>query len=66
MKNKVPSKIIEIEISIKLFKYLKRKNIIDDKIYNFGINNLLKKQNLEHSKINDDYINNIDNYKILT
>lgn len=66
MKNKVPSKIIEIEISIKLFEYLKRKNIIDDKIYNFGINNLLKKQNLEHSKINDDYINNIDNYKILT
>ena len=66
MKNKVPSKIIEIEISIKLFEYLKRKNIIDDKIYNFGINNLLKKQNLENSKINDDYINNIDNYKILT
>ena len=66
MKNKVPSKIIEIEISIKLFEYLKRKNIIDDKIYNFGINNLLKRQNLEHSKINDDYINNIDNYKILT
>lgn len=66
MKNKVSSKIIEIEISIKLFEYLKRKNIIDDKIYNFGINNLLKKQNLEHSKINDDYINNIDNYKILT
>lgn len=66
MKNKVPSKIIEIKISIKLFEYLKRKNIIDDKIYNFGINNLLKKQNLEHSKINDDYINNIDNYKILT
>lgn len=66
MKNKVPSKIIEIEISIKLFEYLKRKNIIDDKIYNFGINNLLKKQNLEQFKINDDYINNIDNYKILT
>jgi hypothetical protein len=66
MKNKVPSKIIEIEISIKLFEYLKRKNIIDDKIYNFGINNLLKKQGLENFKINDDYINNIDNYKILT
>ena len=66
MKNKVPSKIIEIEISIKLFECLKRKNIIDDKIYNFSINNLLKKQNLEHLKINDDYINNIDNYKILT
>lgn len=66
MKNKVPSKIIEIEISIKLFEYLKRKNIIDDKMYNFGINNLLKKQNLKHFKINDNYINNIDNYKILT
>ena len=65
-KNKVPSKIIEIETNIKLLEYLKRKNIIDDGMYNFCINKLLKKQELEKSKINDDYINNISNYRILT
>ncbi len=67
MKNigKIPSKIIEIEISIKLLEYLREKNAIDDGMYNFCINRLLKKQELEKSRIDDDYINNIDNYKIL-
>ncbi len=64
--SKIPSKIIEIEISIKLLEYLKRKNTIDDGMYNFCINKLLKKEELEKSKMDDDYINNIDNYKILT
>ncbi len=64
--NKVPSKIIEIETSIKLFEYLKRKNIIDDGMYDFCINKLLKKLELEKSKIDNNYINDIDNYKILT
>ena len=64
--NKIPSKIIEIETSIKLFEYLKRKNIIDDGMYNFCINKLLNKIEFEKSKVNDDYINNIDNYKLLT
>lgn len=68
MKNisKIPSRIIDIEINIKLFEYLKRENIIDDGMYNFCINKLLKNLELEKSKINDDYIKNIDNYKILT
>lgn len=66
MKNKVPSKIIEIEVSIKLLEYLKGKNVIDDKMYNFCINKLLKKEELEKSKINDEYINDLNNYKILT
>lgn len=68
MENKleIPSKIIEIETSIKLLEYLKRENIIDDGIYNFCINKLLNKIELEKSKINDDYIKNTDNYKILT
>ena len=39
--NKVPSKIIEIETSIKLLEYLKRNNTIDDGMYNFCINKLL-------------------------
>ena len=63
--NKVPSKIIEIETSIKLLEYLKRKSVIDVRMYNFCINKLLNKIELEKSKIDDDYINNIDNYKIL-
>ena len=64
--NKVPSKIIEIETSIKLLEYLKRNNIIDDRMYNFCINKLLNKIEIEKSKINEEYINNIDNYKLLT
>ena len=68
MKNisKIPSRIIEIEINIKLFEYLKRENVIDDGMYNFCINKLLHNLELEKSKINDDYIKNIDNYRILT
>ena len=64
--NKVPSKIIEIETSIKLLEYLKRNNTIDDGMYNFCINKLLNKIELEKNKVNDDYINNIDNYRLLT
>ena len=65
-KNKFPSKIIEIETSIKLLEYLKRNNTIDDGMYNFCINKLLNKIEVEKNKMNDEYINNIDNYKILT
>lgn len=64
--NKIPSRIIEIETSIKLLEYLKRKNVIDDEMYNFCINKLMNKLVLEKSKMNDDYINNSSNYKILT
>ena len=56
--NKVSSKMIEIGISIKLFEYLKRNNTIDDGMYNFCINKLVKKQDLEKNKIDD--------YRILT
>ena len=64
--NKVSSKIIEIETSIKLLEYLKRRNIIDDGMYNFCINKLLNKIEIEKSKINDEYINDLNNYKLLT
>ena len=63
--NKIPSKIIEIEISIKLLEYLKRKKTIDDGMYNFCINKLLKSLELEKNRTDNNYINNIDNYKIL-
>ena len=64
--NKVPSKTIESQISIKLLEYLKRNNTIDDGMYNFCINKLLNKIEIEKSKINDEYINDLNNYKLLT
>ena len=64
--NKIPSRIIEIETSIKLFEYLKRENTIDDGMYNFCINKLLNKIEIDKNKINDEYINDLNNYKILT
>ena len=64
--NKVPSKIIEIETSIKLLEYLKRKSVIDDGMYNFCINKLIGKLELEKSKVDENYINEFSNYKILT
>ena len=64
--NKVPSKIIEIETNIKLLEYLKRRNIIDDGKYNFCINKLLNKIEIEKQKQGQEYINDLNNYKILT
>ena len=64
--NKVPSKIIEIETSIKLLEYLKRKSVIDDGMYNFCINRLMNKIELEKNRIDDEYKNDLNNYKILT
>ena len=64
--NKVPSKIIEIETSIKLLEYLKRKSVIDDGMYNFCINRLMNKIELEKIRIGDEYINDLNNYKLLT
>lgn len=63
--NKVSSKIIEIEISIKLLEYLKKSNVIDDGMYNFCIKKLTYKLELAKDKIDNDYINDINNYKIL-
>ena len=64
--NKVPSRIVEIETSIKLLEYLKRENIIDDGMYNFCINKLLNKIEMEKQKQDDEYINYLNNYKLLT
>ena len=64
--NKVPSKIIEIETSIKLLEYLKRKSVIDDGMYNFCINRLMNKIELEKNRIDVEYINDLNNYKLLT
>ena len=64
-KNIVPSKIIELETSIKLLEYLKRNSAIDDGMYNFCINKLIGKLELEKNKLDENYINEISNYKIL-
>ena len=64
-KNIIPSRIIELETSIKLLECLKRNNTIDDGMYNFCVNKLIGKLELEKSKIDDNYINEIGNYKIL-
>ena len=66
MENKVSSKIIEIETSIKLLEYLKRRNIIDDGMYNFCINKLLNKIEIEKQKQDNQYIDDLNNYKLLT
>ena len=65
-KNIIPSKIIELETSIKLLEHLKRTNTINDGMYNFCVNKLIGKLELEKSKIDENYINEINNYKILT
>lgn len=59
--NKVSSKIIEIEISIKLLEYLKRISVIDEGMYNSCINKLIHRLEIEKSKIDND----INNFKIL-
>ncbi len=64
--NKVPSKIIELETSIKLLEYLKRNNTIDDGMYNFCINKLLNKIEFEKQKQDEEYTNDLNNYKLLT
>lgn len=63
--SKIPSKIIETELNIKLLEYLKRNNTIDDGMYNYCINKLVRKIEIEKNKIDDIYIKNDSNYKIL-
>lgn len=43
MLDKISSRVIEKEISIKLLSYLKRNKYIDEKLYNYILNKLLKK-----------------------
>ena len=51
----------------KIVSYLdKVTSKIDEGMYNFCINKLICKINLEKNKIDNDYINNTNNYKILT
>ena len=43
MSDKISSGVIEKEISIKLLSYLKRNKHIDEKLYDYILNKLLKK-----------------------
>lgn len=64
--DKVPSKIIEIEIGIKLLNYLKSLATIDEGMYNYVVNKLLNVIEGEKNKIDENYRKNISNYKLLT
>lgn len=63
---KVPSKLIELELQIKLLDYLKEEKSIDDSMYNFVVNKLINKITIEKSKVDEDYKNNITNYELVT
>ena len=43
MLDKISSRVIEKEISVKLLSYLKRNKNIDQKLYDYILNKLLKK-----------------------
>lgn len=64
--NKVSSRILELELEIKLIEYLKNNKIIDDGMYNYIVNKIINKINLENNKINYEYENDIKNYKLVT
>ena len=51
--SKIPSKIIETELSIRLLEYLKRNNTMDDGMYNICINKLIRKIEIEKNKISN-------------
>ena len=43
MLDKISTKVIEKEISIKLLSYLKRNKYVDEGFYDYALNRLLKK-----------------------
>lgn len=64
--DKVPIKIIEMEIGIKLLNYLKSQASIDEEMYNYVVNKLLNKIEVEKNKIDENYKKNRCSYKLLT
>lgn len=61
----IPSRILELELVIKLLEYLKVNNVIDDEMYNYSVNRILNKITLEKNKINNNEFN-INDYKLVT
>lgn len=61
----IPSRILELELEIKLLEYLKVNNVIDDGMYNYSVNKILNKITLEKNKINNNEFN-INDYKLVT
>ena len=57
---------MKLELKITMLLNLKRNNTIDDGMYNFCINKLLNKIEFEKQKQDEEYINDLNNYKILT
>lgn len=65
-KDIIPSKIIEFELQIKLLEFLKREGVVDESMYRYVINRLINKITLEKNKINEYYLTNSGNYKLIT
>ena len=61
----IPSRILELELEIKLLEYLKVNNVIDDGMYNYSVIRILNKITLEKNKINNNEFN-INDYKLVT
>ena len=61
----IPSKILELELEIKLLEYLKINKTIDDGMYNYIVFKILNKITLEKNKINSNEFN-INDYKLVT
>ena len=61
----ISSRILELELEIKLLEYLKINKIIDDGMYNYSVNRILNKITLEKNKINNNEFN-INDYKLVT
>ena len=61
----IPSRILELELQIKLLEYLKENKVIDDGMYNYSVNKILNKITLEKNKINNNEFNMM-NYKLVT
>lgn len=64
--NIIPAKIIELELEIKILEYLKRENSIDENMYNYVIDKLINKIEKEKAKMDEEYVKNINNYKLIT
>lgn len=61
----IPSRILELELQIKLLEYLKENNVIDDGMYNYSVNKILNKISFEKNKINNNEFDMM-NYKLVT
>ena len=61
----IPSRVLELELQIKLLEYLKENKVIDDGMYNYSVNKILNKISFEKNKMNNNEFDMM-NYKLVT